>query len=200
MRVLSIIHYPVFGGPHNRNSIVIPLLERVGVETTMLLPDEQGNAAERLRNAGVDVIQLPIDRLRLSRNPMVYARFFANLWPNVRQIRRLIRERRIDVVQVNGLVNPHGAIAGHLENVAVVWQLLDTVPMAARRVVMPLVKRIADVVMSTGLKVAQVHPGAVEFGDRLIFFFHRLTFRSFNLIQQSEPRPEWNSDCQIAIS
>src|SRR5712671_4548672 len=101
MRVLSIIHHPVFGGPHNRNARLIPILRSRGVESTVLLPDEPGNAAERLRDAGVDVVTLPLDRLRASYNPMANARTLSNLWPNVRQIRNLIRERRIDVVQIN---------------------------------------------------------------------------------------------------
>ncbi len=51
MHVLSIIHYPIFGGPHNRNLRLAPVLAEQGVRTTVLLPDEPGNAAERLREA-----------------------------------------------------------------------------------------------------------------------------------------------------
>jgi glycosyltransferase involved in cell wall biosynthesis len=40
--------------------------------------------------------------------------------------------------------------------------------MALRRAGMPLVTRLADVVMTTGVEVARVHPGAVELGERLV--------------------------------
>jgi glycosyltransferase involved in cell wall biosynthesis len=43
--------------------------------------------------------------------------------------------------------------------------------MAVRRLLMPLVVRLADAVMSTGRAVAQVHPGAERLGDRLYPFF-----------------------------
>ena len=36
---------------------------------------------------------------------------------------------------------------------------------------MPVVKSLADIVMSTGYGVADVHPGACSFGDRLVPFY-----------------------------
>jgi glycosyltransferase involved in cell wall biosynthesis len=167
-----VIHYPFFGGPHNQALRLAGPLAEAGVETTVLLPDEPGNAAERLRAAGVDVVTAPLHRLRARPDPFLQARFAARFRHEVQAIRRLIRSRRVDLVEVNGLVNPHGAVAGRLEGVPVVWQLLDTrAPNALRRALMPLVRRLADVVMTTGEAVADVHPGARELGDRLIPFF-----------------------------
>ena len=51
MYVLNIIHYPVFGGPHSRNMRLAPILAEKGMRTTVLLPDEPGDAVERLREA-----------------------------------------------------------------------------------------------------------------------------------------------------
>jgi glycosyltransferase involved in cell wall biosynthesis len=94
----------------------------------------------------------------------------------------VIRERAIDVVQVEGLVNPHAAIAAALERRAIIWQLLDTrPPMFVRRLMMPLVVRLSDVVMSTGRAVARVHPGAEGFGDRLVPFFPPVDPNEFRL-------------------
>ena len=172
IRVLSIIHYPIFGGPHNRNAQVAPLLKNEGVETTVLLPVEPGNASERLRQAGVDVVTIPLARLRAKLNPVYLLRLFVQFWGDVRRIRHAIRERCIDVVQINGLVNAQGAVAARLEGVPVVWQILDTFPpMSLRRLVMPVVRWLADVVMCTGQQVAIEHPGAVGFGDHLVLFY-----------------------------
>ena len=86
----------------------------------------------------------------------------------VAALRRLIQSCRVDLVQVNGLVNPHGAVAGRLERRPVVWQLQDTrAPMVVRRAMLPLVDRLATMVMVTGLEVARAHPGALELGGRL---------------------------------
>ena len=178
--VLSVIHHPVFGGPHNQALRLAPVLERHGIATTVLLPDQPGNAADRLRAAEIDVIVMPLHRLRATFSPMTQARFITGFWREVWSIRRLIRERSIDIVQIHGLVNPHGAIAARMEGIPIVWQLLDTrPPVALRRLMMPLVTRLADVVMSTGMEVARVHPGALGLGDRLVPFYPPVHTDSF---------------------
>lgn len=172
IRVLSIIHYPVFGGPHNRNLHVGDAAKARGVVTTVLLPDEPGNAAARLRDAGLDVLTMPLSRLRATLNPIEHLRLIRRFWGDVVRIRKVIRERQIDLVQLNGLVNWQGALAARLERIPVVWQILDTFPpMALRNLIMPLVRGMADVVMCTGQRVAESHPGALAFGDRLVLFF-----------------------------
>jgi hypothetical protein len=64
MNILFLVHYPVFGGPHNKALRLAGPLRRLGVKTTVLLPDEPGNAAPRLQTASVDVITMPLHRLR----------------------------------------------------------------------------------------------------------------------------------------
>jgi glycosyltransferase involved in cell wall biosynthesis len=172
VNVLFVIHYPVFGGPHNQALLLARSLERQNVEMTVLLPDEPGNAADRLRAAGVDVVSMPLHRVRATPHPAHQLRFLVGLRREVGAIRQLIRERAIDVVQVGGLVNPHAAIAARQEDTPVVWQILDTrTPMALRWVMMPLVLRLSDMVMTTGRAVADVHPGAAGLGDRLWPFY-----------------------------
>jgi glycosyltransferase involved in cell wall biosynthesis len=171
VNLLLVIHYPVFGGPHNQALRLARALEREGVNVTVLLPEE-GNGARRLRAAGIDVITMPLHRARASLRLRPLLALVWHLPREVKAIRGVIRERAIDVVQLEGLVNPHAAIAGTLERTAVVWQLLDTrAPMIVRRLLMPLVVRLADVVMSTGRAVARVHPGAEALGQRLQPFF-----------------------------
>jgi len=84
----------------------------------------------------------------------------------------LIRERNVSLVVVAGLVNPQGSIAAKLEKRAVVWQVVDTrTPAIIRAAITPIVTRTADVVMTTGEKVASSHPGLEILGDRLIPFY-----------------------------
>lgn len=172
MNLLYVVHYPVFGGPHNRAvRLHSPLAERRW-QTIVLLPDEPGNAAERLQQSGVEVVKVPLHRLREKADPRLHFRLALSFPREIARIRRLLRERHIDVVLVNGLVNPHAAIAARLEKVPVVWQILDTrTPKTLRRVMMPLVARLSHVVMTTGMEVARVHPGAIALSDRLIPFF-----------------------------
>lgn len=180
MRLLSVIHYPVFGGPPNRNLKIAPFLRQAGIEPTVLLPDEPGDAAERLRGAGVPVVTLPLHRIRGVRRLEPHVRLVADFPREVAGIRALIRDGGYDAVLINGFPNPHAGVAGAREGVGVVWQLLDTGhPMALRRALMPLVRSRADIVMSTGTAVAAAHPGALGLGDRLMTFFPPVDFHLF---------------------
>jgi glycosyltransferase involved in cell wall biosynthesis len=172
MNVLSIIHYSTFIGPHNSNMRVIPRLREKGIETVVALPDEPGNAAARLRLEGVEVITLALGRVRAQASVRIQARFLLGLPTQVQALRRIIRERAIDVVWLNAMIHPHGAIAAKLERIPIVWQLIDEFPpMWLRRAMMPIVLRSAACIMATGMHTARAHPGAAEIGDRLISFF-----------------------------
>jgi glycosyltransferase involved in cell wall biosynthesis len=127
----------------------------------------------------------------------VHAALLVRFLPEVNRIRQLIREERIDLVVLAGLENPHAAIAGRMEARPVVWQLIGTItPMAFRRLMMPLVKRLADVVMTTGQTVAEVHPGATELGDRLMPYFPPVDVESFapDAVQRTAARRELGID------
>ena len=171
LRVLSVVHYPVFGGPQNRNMRIAPLLREAGIELTVLLPDGPGDAADHIRAAGVEVVTMPLDRVRNLANVPANIRLLARLRQQISAIRALVQEREFAVVLINGLLNPHGALAAP-EGTGVVWQLLDMYqPHVVRRALMPLVLRRSDVVMTAGMEVAAAHPGAEGLGDRLIAFF-----------------------------
>lgn len=171
-RSLFVVHYPVFGGPHNQALLLDRPQRELGWQTLVLLPSEPGNAAGRLRDAGVGVLQLPLGRLRANPDPRLQLRMLSRLPREIASVRHVIREHGIDLVVVAGLVNPHAAIAARLEGLPVVWQILDTrPPVAVRRAFMPLVLRLADVIMATGVQVARAHPGALSFGRRLVPFF-----------------------------
>jgi glycosyltransferase involved in cell wall biosynthesis len=181
MRRLMVIHYPFFGGPHNQALRLSAPLQRRGIETTVLLPSEPGNASHRLREAGIDVVELPLARLRSTPNPLIQLRYFARFARDVRRIRELIRERDIGLVEIAGLVNAQGALAARREHVPVVWQLLDTrAPALLRRALMPVVLQLGDSIMSTGRKVAAVHPGMEDLNGRLTPFFPPVDTRVFH--------------------
>lgn len=194
MRILFVIHFPVFGGPHNQALRLAPVLRSRGWETVVLLPLEPGNAADRLRDAGIEVVTMPLHRLRASPDPRLHLDFLAGMAPEVEGIRRIIREHSIDVVQVGGLVNPHAAIAARLERVPVVWQLLDTrAPFPLALLSMAFVRTLADVVMSTGRSVALSHPGGSGIAGRTVPFFPPVDIDVFrpHPEERARVRSEW---------
>lgn len=188
-RVLFVIHFPVFGGPHNQALRLAKPLAKRGFDTVVVVPDQDGNAAERLGAAGLDVRSIGLHRLRATRDLRTHLALAAHAPAEIRRLRALIRAEHISIVQIGGLVNPHAAIAARLERVPVVWQLLDTrAPRAVAAAAMVFVRMFADVVMSTGLGTAKAHPGYSAIAERLIPFFPPVDLEEF------APNPELRID------
>jgi len=173
LNLLYVIHYPIFGGPHNIALRLAEPMSQSGWRISVLCPDEPGTAADRLRMAGVDVLTVPLHRIRARADPMVAISSVRGTVTDVRRIRRIIQENSIDVVLLAGLVNIQAAVAARREAVPLIWQLIDTrTPVPVNAAFMVIVKRLADVVMTTGPdKVARAHPGVRSFGQRLVPFF-----------------------------
>ncbi len=189
VNVLSVIHYPIFGGPHNRVSIVAKLLEARGVKTTVLLPDGGEAAAQRMSDNGVETLTMPLHRLRSIPDPRLQLVWLKDMRREVVAITDLIRRRGIDVVAVNALANPHGAFAARRAGVACVWELIDTFPPAwMRHAYMPLVMRYSDVVMTTGRRVAEMHPGTTRLDDRWVMFFPSVDVELFRADAEARRR------------
>jgi glycosyltransferase involved in cell wall biosynthesis len=154
------MHYPAYGGPPSQTIGVHGPLAARGIDVHVLLPDEPGNAAAKLRDGGVPVVTMPLGRVRKQRDPRLQLQFVRSVRPDIRRLRGAIRREGADVVLLTGLVNPHAAIAAHLEDVAVVWQVLDfLVPPPARQALMRIVDSYADATMFWGTTLRDAHVG-----------------------------------------
>lgn len=161
--ILAVIQSPVFGGSHNRTLTIEPYLRRAGWRTTVVLPREPGDAAERLRAGGMDVVELPLHRLRATRDPRAHLALAASLALEVRGLAALMRERAIDLVRVVGIVHPHGALAARAAGLAVVFEVTDlSAPAALRRLVMPFAARLSDGMLFNGRTLLEIHRRAAR--------------------------------------
>jgi glycosyltransferase involved in cell wall biosynthesis len=193
INVLSVLHYPVYGGPHNRNVNVAVLLEREDVNTTLVLPSEAREAERRVQAAGGKTLLIPLSRLRKTLKPSDHIYFLRSFMNNVHELREIIRDRNIDVVVINGLVNPHAAIAARREGVPVVWQILDSFPPPfVRNLFRPILQRYADVIMCTGAEVAKQHFVSKSIGKPLVLFYPPVDLTKFspNLEMRKKVREE----------
>lgn len=185
MRLLTVFHYPVYGGPQNQAARLESPLRAAGIHTTAVVPPEGLDAIRRLTAAGVEVVSLPLHRLRAVRDPRWHGAMAASAPGEIESLRGLIRQTRADVVQVNGLVNPHAALAARLEGKAVVWQLQDTrAPRWLRAACAPQVLALSDVVMTTGTGVMNAHPWVERLGARAVVYYPPVDTDLFR------PRPE----------
>jgi glycosyltransferase involved in cell wall biosynthesis len=188
MKVLSVLHFPEFGGPHNQMLRLAGPLGDHDVDYIPVLPD--GPGAARLRQAGVTVRTLEMGRVRAVLDPSVQLRMFSRFPIDVWHFFQLFRNEQPAVVQINGLMNPHAAIVARAMHIPVVWQLLDTrPPRLLRKIMMWPVRHLADVLMPVGYSVANAHPGSERFKDRMVVFYPPVDTALF--------RPHRNSDRPI---
>ena len=187
LRVLSIIHSGSYGGPHNQAvalSTCVP-----GLDLTVVLPAEPGDGASRLRAAGIEVVEMNLRRPRASLRNQGILDLARNYPAQVRSLAALVDEKRIDVVEVHGLLNVDGAIAARLRGSGVVWQLIDTrPPVGLRWAMMPWVIALSDVIMTTGVSLATQYPGARLRPGRQISFVPPVLARGTTGADRSETR------------
>lgn len=170
--LLAVIPAPVYGGAANHCVQLRAPFARAGRRIVAVLPDEPGNAAGRLEAAGVEVVRLPMHRLRATRRVGPHRELVARFRPEVRALGALARATGADVVQNHGDLNPHAGLAGHVAGKAVVWHIQDTrTPPPLRHVTMALACRLADAITTIGWELGRVHPGVLSFGERHVPVF-----------------------------
>lgn len=169
LRVLNILYDERLGGPQLRVLQVARKLPAHGVDTIVAMPVGDRTFATELTRAGVAFLELPLVRLRNTWNPAVHFRFLRLFWPNVRAIRRIIREHNVSVVHTNSLRHLQGAIAARLEGVPLVWHLNDmSTPRLLRCLLLPALVHWAHAVpVAARALIPHYFPDALRVEDRL---------------------------------
>jgi glycosyltransferase involved in cell wall biosynthesis len=192
--VLCVVHTPTFGGPHNQLLRLNAALSARGWHIVAVLPNEDGDGLSRLQAGGVECVQLPWHRPRKKLNLKLQVEYLRSLWPEMARLRELAHSRGVAVIQVCGLLNLHSGIAAHWAGYPLVWQLLGTfAPPPIRMALMPIVLSTADVVMTTGKKVARAHPGTERLGARWVSFLPPVDTNAF------APSPERRSAARAEL-
>lgn len=178
--VLCVIHAPAWGGPHTICEQLGPVCRELGWNWIMAIPPGSDGSADRLRRAGLEVVEVPLRRIRRTRDPLVQADYLFNVPRDVMRLARLIDRYDCAVVQIFGLLHYQAAIAAKLRRRALIWQLhSDLAPPFVRRSFSPLVRTLADVVMTSGTGLVRAHPGIERLGDRLISFLPPVDLKRF---------------------
>ena len=171
VKVLSIMHYPVYNGPINTALLIQPVLEKENIEILTLIPSGSDNLERVFEHRRVPYRSENLSRLRTTLNPLVQIRVMGSFIKDIQRLRRLIKEISADVVLVNGMENPHGAIAAKLEGKKVIGQILGLgIPPFARSLVGIWSRLLCDVVMMPGRKIYRYFPG-LRSPENCVFFF-----------------------------
>ncbi|HVB83081.1 MAG TPA: glycosyltransferase [Candidatus Binataceae bacterium] len=180
IRLLSIIDYTTFSGPHNHDLCLRKIFDDNGVDTTVLLPNEPGDALVRLRAGGVKVLTCPSHRRCAGvGRATIHARYLAAFARNVRFVRRAIREFDINLVQLADPFHPHGAVAAKLEGCPVVTHVVGMGGSLAARMMGSLACRWADVILSTGVRPRAAYPGLRRLRRHMVSYFPPIDIAMF---------------------
>ena len=204
MRLLSIIGSNIFSGPHNHDLRLSGVLAEAGIETVILLPDEQGDACERLRGKGIKVLKHPSNRTAgAASSAVAHLKYLAGLRQNVGIVRRLIRKFSIDLVQLADPFHPHGALAAKLEKRPVVVHLIGMGgSLSARIMASQLTCRLADVLLTNGIKTRDAYPGLKKLRLRMFSYFSPIDMNEFRRDQSARRKARSSlgiRDDEIAI-
>lgn len=153
--IVSFIHSAAFGGPHNQLQYLASQQSRY--RFVAVLPAEPGDAADRLRRSGIEVLEVPMRRLtpRGVRRPLSMVASYAR---QVATFCRILRSYRPAIVETHGLLNLDAVIASRICRIALVWQIVDTRPPRLLQFAIGSFARIiASCTMTTGLQVARHH-------------------------------------------
>lgn len=188
-RVLVFMVDPNWGGPHNIVAQVAPGLLREGYELVVAFSQEQGNAEVRYRDTGIEIHRVPVHKIRRYRsrlkNVFGNLRNLARMASDVRYLRRLIRSRDIDIVQVSGVMAIQAGIAAWLERKPIVWQILGLVtPRPIMAIYMPFIVSVSATIMSVGKIVAARHYWVTRRAKNLVYFIPPVDVEHFAPNQQ----------------
>ena len=184
-KILNLLHYPHFNGPANTCVQIDEPLQAAGVFPTTVIPQGATALEEMAVRTGISYVTSDISRLRNSYNPVVQMNAFLGLTKTVSKIRKIIRNLEIDVVVIQGMENPHGAIAARLEGKKVVGQILGLgIPAYARRVISLWSRAICDVAMMPGRTLHDHFPWFLKHED-CVFFIPPVDHNKYFFSQKS---------------
>ena len=181
MRILHIVPYAGWGGPHNCALFLCNEFAKEGHQSAVLLPADAAQADGRYRAAGIPVLQRRIGRLRRRLSPVPHVRYAALSLPDAWAIRRIVKAQRCDVVTINGLTSPQTALGARWGGASIVWHLPDT---DAPRLLGTLARRLA------GPNAAFVAPARIVFDRYLKASEHSL----LRFVIPPPVRPEFFSE------
>ena len=194
MKVLYCILDNRLGGPHRRMQAVAGRLRRDGVETLFLFGQK---TADVWRPEGFESFWCKHIQCLTRRHPVLnFTRFCCLLPHHLIRIRRLIRSQGITIVHVDGLMNFVPALAARWAGVPIVWHYNDHLPGPLKRILVPLMTRLASrvIVQGEGLRQSRT-AGNRRLQDKTCVLYSavdtaRLVPEAYNAADRARTRAE----------
>ncbi len=200
--LINVLYDERVGGPQLRVLQVAQRLKEKGFATIVVMPDGDPTFKSMLDHNQIPHKTFKLVRLRQTTNPIIHAEYVARFLPNVRTLRRLIRECNAEIVHTNGVMNLQAAIAARLEAVPLVWHLNDVfTPKALRTILLPLVRSWSTQIAVAARAVGEHYfPKPSSINGRLRVLYAPVDTKRFNpSIEGSRIRAELciPADCPL---
>jgi glycosyltransferase involved in cell wall biosynthesis len=157
MKVINIIEEGRVGGPQLRILQVTPLLQTQGVDTTVIIP--QNNSSDfqnRLIESGIPYYTTPLTTLQKHPKKLFY--YLLNFIPELFILFKLFRNLMPDIIHVSGgSWQIKGLLAGRLAGSKVIWHLNDTKVHAVIMIIFRLIQNLSHAFITSGHRVQEYY-------------------------------------------
>lgn len=156
MRVLNVLFEDRYGGPQKMVIDVGSRLLSQEVKTILLLPTGEGNTSLIAKANGLHCVRTSFNRTPKPRDIYKVLRWIMLLPKDVYLISKVIKDKRIDIVHVNGAFFLAPALAAKISRRPIVWTLHETImPSNLARVFGIFVRWMANEVVVVAEAVAR---------------------------------------------
>lgn len=196
IRVLKCILDSRFGGPHRRSYAIAERLRADGVETLFLFGDKGDTETP---HGVTECFYLKHMQFMRRKRALINLLVFLLFLPlNLIRIRGIIKSRRIDIVDVDGVTNMAPALAAALSRVPIVWCYNDHLPGPTRRLILLVVARLSSTVIVQGKKLKELRTGFnAKLCDKTVVLYPGVDTGQFDSARydagtRKRLRDEWN--------
>ena len=162
LRVATVIAPPHWGGLYTVVARTERYLHDLGIYRTVIIPPNSNNR-ERLENAGCDVVEIDIKRLRKPPSIKSNTKYILSFGEGIENFSKLYKDIGADVVEVAGLHHFQPALAAKLINLPLVWAVHSTaIAQPFRTLFGALASRLADSILCSGSTLSKRHGGLVD--------------------------------------
>ncbi len=157
MKVINLIEEGRIGGPQYRILRVIPHLVFFGVETIVILPQNNSSIfQDNLIEADIQFNVVPLTTMR--KHPKQVITYLLKFLPELFFLTLLIRKLNPDIVHVSGgSWQIKGVLAGRLACCKVVWHLNDTKTPKVLKLLFQVIKPLANAFITAGNRVQEYY-------------------------------------------
>ncbi len=190
MKLLAVVIDNGIGGIQNRILMVNGRLNKFGVDTVILTPNEEGLFSNNAEAEGFRVYQAFIGSPRFfsSLNNIFHNLIWFLLFPfSIFQIVILINREKIDIIHVNGLLALAPALAAKLTNKPLIWHLIGTLyPRSLVWVLRPIILWLSTYVVFVSRKTVDYYLSNNRRVEKVKFLYEPVDTDYFNINKVSE--------------